>query len=64
MAKFVTLPQHWNRSPITVNVDKVYLIDHSTSHPSGTRITLGIDWCIEVNLHVDEVVALLNTTKE
>ena len=62
MSHFVTFPQHWNRGPITVNVDKVYFIDHSNSHPGGARIAFDRDCSVEVKLSVEEVIALFNGT--
>ena len=62
MAKFVTLPQHWNRSPITVNVDRVCFIEHSNYIAlAGSRIKLSNDLEIEINLSVEEVIALFNS---
>ena len=60
MAKFVMLPQHYNKADFAVNIDKILLVEISRSHPSSARVTLGRDCDIEVKLSLDEVVVLLN----
>ena len=60
MTKFVILPQHYQNKPIAVNVDKIDFIGHSTVHYGGSRITLDRDSNIEIPIHFESLVALLN----
>ena len=60
MAKFVTLPRHWNKNPVSVNIDKINTVEHSAGFTDGTHIVLDGNTSLEVNMPFDELMVLLN----
>lgn len=64
MAKFVTLPQHWNKKPVSINIDKICVVEHSAGFTDSAHIILDGNFGLEVNMPFDELMVLLNNTKE
>lgn len=64
MAKFVTLPQHWNKKPIGVNIDKILVVEHSFTHDNSSRIVIDEGLEREINMPFDELIVLLNSTEK
>ena len=60
MAKFVFLPQHYNKPPVAVNVNKIYFAERSNQHPFGTTLSIDRTAYMEINMPVEDVVTLLN----
>ena len=60
MAKFVFLPQHYNKPPVAVNVNKIYFAERSNQHHGGTTLIIDRADYIEIKMPVEDVVTLLN----